>query len=277
MKGQDENLKFYATLQFFKAWVVVSLLMAAGLSVYSYTTGQPAYWQAGLGVLILATLIVLLRLVQLIFKRLEARSHDYAQIEALFSVYHYLKPQAILPPMRGYAGSPDFLKVILETLQKHRPKVIVEASSGVSSIVLSEWLRQHAPEARHYALEHEERYAALTRKQIFNPNSHVLYAPLQPYTVKGKTFHWYDCTELEGIGAVDLLIVDGPPSHEQEQARYPAVPLLAEQLSPKAIVIMDDGDRPAETMIAKRWAEEYGMDLRKLDVEKGGYLLSKER
>ncbi len=275
MEGLDQKLKVYARQQFFNALLAVSLLLIVGFGLFGYYTGEPVYYLLGLLLPVFAALLVVLRLAQLIFKRLYARSHDYEQLEALFSVYQYLKPQALLPKMRNYAGSPDFLREVLLQLQQCKPKVIVEASSGLSSMVVSEWLLQHAPEAVHYALEDEAKYAGLTRQQIFNPNSHILHAPITEHKIDGKPWKWYDISEIAHLEQIDLLIIDGPPLHLQDQARYPAVPLLADRLSDQAVILLDDGNRPDERAIARRWAKELGMTLQYLPLEKGAYLLSK--
>src|SRR5690606_18547556 len=69
---------------------------------------------------------------------------------------------------------------------------------------------------------------------------------------------WYEASVFADIDTIDLLIVDGPPATTGQLARYPALPLLAERLSPGAVVVLDDAERDAEAEIARRWCEEFG-------------------
>jgi hypothetical protein len=271
------KLKVYATQDFFKKWAAVSLLAIAIIFLIDFFIGSDLLLY-GIGIVALITIFIILRIVQLILKRLEERSSNYDQIEALFSLYHYLKPGVVLPKMRNHAGSPDFLKTIVAQLDRLQPEVIIEASSGISSIVISEWLLQNAPDSKHFALENEEKYANLTRSRIRNTNSQIVHAPLVSHDIKGKSWQWYTINEeLSALESIDMIVVDGPPVHIQEHARFPAVPLLIEKLSDKGVVIMDDGGRSAEREIVQMWCEEYGLSKEWIPLEKGGYILMKKQ
>lgn len=54
---------------------------------------------------------------------------------------------------------------------------------------------------------------------------------------------------------IDLIVVDGPPANSHKDARYPALPLLADKMSKRAAILMDDGRR--EKRIAIQWVREY--------------------
>jgi hypothetical protein len=176
--------------------------------------------------------------------------------------------------MREVAGSPDFLKVIIEYCALKQPTVIVEASSGVSSIILSEWLMHTGSPARHHALDHLEKYAALTREKVLNPHSQIWHAPLKEYLIEGKAWKWYDLSALEKVEQIDLLIIDGPTEDIQPLARYPALPLLRYKLSPQAIIILDDTNRAGEQAIIRLWQQEFGFQAKFLFTEKGACVLT---
>ena len=57
-------------------------------------------------------------------------------------------------------------------------------------------------------------------------------------------------------GRIDLLVVDGPPGLLRPQARYPALPVLRERLSPGASILLDDTHRADEREIVRRWLDE---------------------
>ena len=69
-------------------------------------------------------------------------------------------------------------------------------------------------------------------------------------------------------------MVDGPPEASGPLARYPAVPLLHPHFAKRARVILDDGARPDERVIAERWKNEHGAsECEYLDLEKGAWSL----
>lgn len=266
--------KFYTELSFFKLWFGATVLSLIGAAVVqSLGLWANALLFTGV-ILVLGTSLLIFRLAQLIFDRNRRHDFDYQQIEALFSIYHHLQPKVSLPPTRKHAGSPDFLKLIMELLKQHEPKVIVEASSGISSIVVSEYLRQHLPDSQHFALEHEEKYAALTQAKTSFDGTKIIHAPLQQYILNGESHQWYSVEHLKHLAQIDLLIVDGPPRFIQTDARYPAVPVLLQELNlrPK-VILMDDTIREPERRAAERWAREHQYELQSYPLEKGGIVL----
>ena len=269
---QDYGKKSYATLGFFQVWAVAILLLT-GLSflVDQFIPGSVAGYVIGLSILL--TCLIILRLVQLIYDRLERKKFDYQQLEALLGLYHHLSPGVQLPPLRNHAGSPDFLNLLIEILERKRPKVIVEAGSGVSSMVISEWLMKNAPETVHFALDHEEKYADLTRQRVRNPNTQVIHAPLRNYPLDGTGYQWYDLDQIPIEDKIDLLIVDGPPAPLHQYARYPALPLLSDKMADGATLILDDCIRESEREIVRRWTKSHSLQAEYRPLEKGAYVL----
>jgi hypothetical protein len=265
-----KDTKFYMTEPFFIGWSILTLTGAA----LAYFVLPARLFSIAAALLILLSVLLILRIVQLIYKRIESKRHDYAQIESLFSLYHHLQPGVHLPTMRNHAGSPDFLNLIVEMLARYRPKVIVEASSGISSIVISEWLLQNAPDSKHYALEDELKYAELTHARIRNPNSRILHAPIREYTIDGESWKYYDLEKLAEVDQIDLIIVDGPPWRLQPLARYPALPLLRDKLADKYVVILDDAIREEEQKIAARWKKELPLHVEHRPLEKGAFIFT---
>ena len=270
----DYGNKSYTTLDFFKRWsILLFVLLLVALMVEIYFP-FPVFGYV-LALIVILTLLIILRIVQLIYKRLEAKKHDYSQIEALLSLYHHTNPQVVLPPMRNHAGSPDFLNLIIEMLMEKRPKVVFEAGSGISSLVISEWLLANLPDSIHIALDHEKKYADLTRQKIRNPNSKIIFAPLKDYQDQSIEYRWYD---LEGVAIpqkIDLLIVDGPPTPRSKHARLPAPYLLGEFLENSVTIILDDAIREDEQQVASLWERDFGFSSTFRPLEKGAYILNR--
>jgi predicted O-methyltransferase YrrM len=266
--------KFYATFTFFKLAFVGSIAALAALAALEWGMSWPVFLP-GVAVLLLALALVCFRLLQFVYQYARDRIHDTNQVEALLWLYSRFTPTVNLPAMREVAGSPDFLKVLIEYYDKTRPAIIVEAGSGVSSIILSELLMKEGSSARHYALDHLEQYAALTREKVLNPHSEVLLAPLKDFQIDGKSWKWYDTSALDGVSQIDFLVIDGPTEDIQPLARYPALPLLKDKLSPNAIIILDDTNRAGEQAIIKRWKEEFGLQAKFLFTEKGACVMGR--
>jgi hypothetical protein len=205
------------------------------------------------------------------------RLTDYWQLESYITLVATLKPEFPLPSTRDWAASPDLLKKVMEVVLRRSPKLVVEASSGTSTIVTALALRKLGRGGKVVSLEHDEKYAQLTRQTIdlhgLGEYATVVHAPLKDYDVRGTRFKWYDISRLQLDTPIDVLVVDGPPTWVQHMARYPAVPLLMDKLSKDATVIVDDGDRPDERQMVQEWSRMYGMDAEYLHLEKGGYIL----
>ena len=65
------------------------------------------------------------------------------QMEAMQSIYSTFQFTSPLPYTRKMAASPDFLKLIIETILQFKPNLVVELGSGVSSIIISKSLEKN--------------------------------------------------------------------------------------------------------------------------------------
>jgi predicted O-methyltransferase YrrM len=208
------------------------------------------------------------------------RDQDYRQVEALLSVFFTIRPIRPLPETRLWAASPDLLKRIIDIVLREKPRVVLEASSGVSTVVIGYCLRQLGA-GRVVSLEHDEKYATATRRLVeahgLDDVATVLHSPLTPTEIDGRSWLWYDTRQLGGVDAVDVFVIDGPPADTQELARYPALPIIYPRLREGGVVLMDDGQRRDEKVIVARWQQEFpGLDAEYLELEKGAFLLHKK-
>lgn len=206
----------------------------------------------------------------------EVRS-SYTQLEALQGLYWGLAPRSAFPPTRFWAASPDLLRVIASHVLRERPQVVVEASSGTSTVIIARCLQMNGS-GKVVALEHDPLYAQRTRDVLAEHGleefAEVMHAPLVDHRIGDEEFPWYDTQALQGLGMIDLLVVDGPPDSIRSFARYPAVPLLRDRMTPGARVFLDDGARDDERVSAQRWASEFpGATLEFLPLEAGAWSL----
>ena len=207
------------------------------------------------------------------------RRQDYRQIESLVSLLFALKPRVPLPNTRGWAASPDLLKKIAEVIFTEKPRLVVEASSGVSTLVIAYCLKQLGSGSV-VSLEHDATFARISQSFV---SSHgleevatVVYAPLKEVERKGQKWLWYDLEGVKIDRPIDLLVVDGPPGNLQELSRYPALPLLYEHLNSKATIILDDGRREDEKRMVALWEKEFShLSTEFLETEAGTYIIHK--
>lgn len=212
--------------------------------------------------------------IHFIYRHIYKMKDDYQQLADYIQLKESIGTEMSLPPLRGYAGSPDFLNIISHMIKAENPKSILEASCGASTIVISETLLKEGKEdIIHFALEHDKKYLDECAKKVRNTNSNILYAPLQDYTIENEQWKWYNVDGIANLKNVDLLVIDGPPSHLQADSRFPALPLLYDQLSDQCIIILDDFDRKQEQNIIARWQKNYAFTLDHLYTEKGTGIL----
>ena len=207
--------------------------------------------------------------------------HAYRQLEALLSLTNCLSFETPLPRMQGWTITPEFANVLISLIHERKPRRIVEAGSGVSTLVSAYGLRRYCGTGTVVSLDHEKCYAEATqaavRRHGLQDFATVVYAPLQPVSVAGKSWTWYDPACLKDLDPIDMLVIDGPPANLAEDARYPALPLFLSRLAPNAVVVLDDCIRPGEQEIVARWLKEFGGFTREyLDTQKGTIVLRRE-
>lgn len=187
--------------------------------------------------------------------------NHYRQVEALTSLYGTLDIRIPLPSMRGWAVSPDFAREVARLVVEVKPRTIAELGSGVSTVIAAYALRSNGG-GRIVSLEHDQEWFAKTARLIdehgLTDIAEVVHAPLTRHTIAGADWRWYETRGVDGMGPVDLLVVDGPPCSLQPLARYPALPLLVGLLSDTAVIVLDDTNRPDERETVVRWEREYG-------------------
>ena len=205
----------------------------------------------------------------------------YSQLEMLSSLYAVLEIKKALPATGIWAADPDFLRRITDLFFQNKPKLIVEASSGVSSIVLGYCCKQLGA-GKVMSLEHDLKYQkisqALIEEHELQDYVEIVYAPLVKHKIKDKDWEWYDISSLDNCSGIDMVIVDGPPFYLQKNSRYPVVPLLYDKMSDYSVLMLDDGIRQEEKDIAEIWSNEYkDISTEYLDLISGAILAIRNR
>lgn len=210
-------------------------------------------------------------------------AQTYRQIEALLMLTKCLPLRHPLPPMRGWAVSPDLALLLHELVHTHAPALVVELGAGVSTLVLG-YALESAGAGRLIAFEHDaghaQRSADLVRRHGLEGRVEVVHAALQETRLGGEAWQWYGPEVEETLVGqrARLVFVDGPPGSLQPLARYPARRRLAPFLADDAIVVLDDVARPDEWAITERWLrDDPRLTLQRIAHEKGTAILTRTR
>ena len=230
---------------------------------YGFAQQIPYWTLLVFGLLILALLFLIYRKLIINFTvQNQIVKDSFAQISPLQYLHSILPLRKALPSMRGYVASPDFLAILADLVLAQKAKIIVECGSGVSTIINSYLLEKINENGQIYSLENDAHYASITEGNIeyhkLSSWASIIHAPISNFTLADENWKWYATDFLQKLPAsIDLLVVDGPASTLQKNARYPALPLLIKQLSTKAHIIVDDCNRTEDRESIERWLKEY--------------------
>ena len=200
----------------------------------------------------------------------------FRQFQAFSALRGMISNADRLPPLRGWAASPDFLVEVLRLIEKKRPEVVVELGSGASTLAIASFLEEKN-QGQLFSFDHDLGYSKQTANMVsesgLNNRAQVVFAPLVNYQVKGESWLWYSLENFPD--SVDMVIVDGPPQSTQPLARYPAIPLVSPFFSSNAVVVLDDAGRKDEQEIVERWQAEGSWSVTNPVTEKGMAVLDK--
>lgn len=183
------------------------------------------------------------------------------QMEALLGLHQDLAPEGPMPGTGGWAMNPTALRSLIHRIGQRDVRLMVECGGGTSSVWIGYALKALGGDRKLVTLEHDEQFAQVTRDLLRDHGLtefvEIRLAPLVEHGEGDSSYQWYAPEALADLDAVDALLVDGPPSSIGEGARYPALPALAQKLSPGALVFLDDITRPDELAVEARWLDEY--------------------
>jgi predicted O-methyltransferase YrrM len=228
------------------------------------------------------TLVVLAFLVVYgkVHEDIRTSENKYRQVEELFTLFRFTDLRAPLPPLRGWALSPDVANILLGIIAHEKPKKVLDLGSGTSTVLMAYALEKNGMGSI-LGIDHDAEYAertrVLLREHSLEKIANVRVAPLSDVEVQKGKWRWYEPSFLKDVGHVDLVFIDGPPDRSHFLARYPALPLLINDLSPNAVIVIDDAFSPAEKEMVKRWLVEYpDFQAQYFPTEKGTCVLRRK-
>ncbi|MEX0649220.1 MAG: class I SAM-dependent methyltransferase [Balneolaceae bacterium] len=202
------------------------------------------------------------------------------KIQALQEIYHLLSIRSPLPSMTSWAATPELAIKVIELIQTHKPNIIVELGSGITTLLSGYALERFHPDGKLISIDHDPIYTEKTLNKIHHHKLEKFIelrnAPLTKTELNGKRWNWYNTDQLHFDKTIDLVIVDGPPVKTQKDARYPALPLLFNHLSQSSVIIIHDTHRDAESRIVDSWLENFPVfEKEPFSTEKGITILYK--
>ena len=175
-------------------------------------------------------------------------------------------PDGALPHLGSWKADTGLLQRLVDIVERDRPSQVVELGIGASSLVLARALERHGG-GRLVGLDQNAGFVDATRIWLAEHGAvaDLRHAPLEDSRPHGWPGAFY---RLEGLPErIDLLVIDGPPWTLHPLTRGSAERLF-DRVPVGGTVVLDDGARPGERLIRRRWARDWpGFDWR---LEGGG-------
>ena len=183
-------------------------------------------------------------------------------------------PGDALPHLGSWKADTGLLSLLVDHIEAHRPKLVVEFGMGASTLVLARAL-QLAGGGRLISFDQHADFVAATRDWLsdYGLRADLNAVPLRP--AEGWPGLWYDHGTLPK--AIELMLVDGPPWAIHPLTRGAAATLF-DRIAPGGTLMLDDGARPGERLVARRWRRLHPeFDFRLLKTGTKGTLVGRKR
>lgn len=158
-------------------------------------------------------------------------------------------PHDALPYLGSWKADTGLLTLITDHILREKPKLVVEFGTGASTLILARAL-QMAGGGELISFDQHQDFVDATRGWLAD---HGLQADLRAVPLRPSANWpglWYDHGPLpHNIG---LMLVDGPPWTVHPMTRGNAS-VLFDNIAPGGTIMLDDGARPGERFVARRW------------------------
>jgi predicted O-methyltransferase YrrM len=160
-------------------------------------------------------------------------------------------PADALPHLGSWKADVGLLELVSDHVLTHRPRTVVEFGTGASTLIVARALQLAGVEANFISIEQHEDFAQKTREWLgdYGLSADVRAVPLVP-SPGGWPGLWYDHDILPD--QIDLMLIDGPPWSIHPFTRGAAGTLFG-RMAVGGTVMLDDGARPGERVVARRW------------------------
>jgi predicted O-methyltransferase YrrM len=163
-------------------------------------------------------------------------------------------PHDALPNLGSWKADTGLLKLVIDHILEHKPKLVVEFGTGATTLIIARAL-QKAGGGTLISFEQHSDFVDATRQWLadYGLQADLRAVPLRP-SPDGWPGLWYDHGPLPR--SIDLMLIDGPPWTIHPMTRGAAASLF-DHMAPGGTVMLDDGARPGERLVARRWRRHY--------------------
>jgi predicted O-methyltransferase YrrM len=163
-------------------------------------------------------------------------------------------PRSALPNLGSWKADTGLLALVADHILARRPKLVVEFGTGASTLIVARALEMIGG-GTFISFEQHPDFVEATRAWLAE---HGLQADLRAVPLRrspdGWPGLWYDHGPLPD--GIDLLLIDGPPWTLHPFTRG-AAETLFDRIAPGGTVLLDDGARPGERIVARRWRKSW--------------------
>jgi hypothetical protein len=178
---------------------------------------------------------------------------NYHSLQAQLDLYHGI------PYSPNWSAEADFLQIIVDACLENRPELILECSSGLTTLMLARCCQLNGV-GRVVSLEDGLRYAENTQAYIDRYGladfASVVHAPLQEMELNASAYAWYSTEHIPEAG-IDMVVIDGPSGFIQRHSRYPVLPVCRRGFTRQCTIYLDDAAREDEQAIVAMWQGLY--------------------
>ena len=163
-------------------------------------------------------------------------------------------PLDALPNLGSWKADTGLLNLVADHIIEHRPRLVVEFGTGASTLIIARAL-QKAGGGELISFEQHPDFVEATRQWLadYGLEADLRAVPLRP-SPGGWPGLWYDHGPLPQN--IDLMLVDGPCWILHPLTRGAASSLF-NRIAPGGTVMLDDGARPGERLVARRWRKDW--------------------
>lgn len=151
--------------------------------------------------------------------------------------------------------------ILWKKLMEIKPTIILEAGSGISTLLFAKFQEKHNQNGRVISLEQDKkekiRVEDLLKKFKLDSFVNILYAPLN--SRGGYEFSHQNILQISGNKKGDWLMIDGPCGTDgsRDQVMYDLLPYM----NPGSIWFADDSFRDGELSFLKQWEDRKDIEV----------------
>jgi predicted O-methyltransferase YrrM len=163
-------------------------------------------------------------------------------------------PQDALPNLGSWKADTSLLHKIADRILETKPQLVVEFGAGASTLIAARALQINGS-GRLISFDQHEDFVIATRQWL---GEHGLSSDMRAVSLVASPDNWrglwYDHGPLPD--GIDLMLIDGPCWTIHPLGRGAAASLFG-KISIGGMVMLDDGARPGERIVRRRWARMF--------------------